>query len=162
MTVLNNTEFSSHNSTELHSEVKIESNSSIILVVAAFLVVCSVLLSMAIVAGILKNKISIRDNSSTNEANPKVIMVTPVEDVPAELAIRYPRGSLCTPPRPSPEMRKRQATLSDCTLDNVNLLYSDKNLHQLNSSLLRPPVYAVQFLHRSAAGVNAKHLPDVV
>jgi len=93
----------------------------------------------------------IESDESDYGSNSKV-MVTPAEDIPI-VEERYTRERLCTPPRPM-SGQTRLTVQEVINQNDINLLRA-KHPH-----LLRPPVYAIQFCHKSSHQSN-RYLPDV-
>ena len=83
------------------------------------------------------------------ESDAKVIMVTPIEDMPS-VNHNYSRERLCTPPRPTSADKKIQI-----------LEVIEENATNPVQHLLRPPIYAVQFCHKSMHQSFGKYLPEI-
>ena len=83
------------------------------------------------------------------ESDAQVIVVTPTEDT-STIEQKYIRERLCTPPRP-PSADKRIEILE----------VIEENPHNKSTHLLRPPIYAVQFCHKSMHQSFGRYLPEV-
>ena len=79
-----------------------------------------------------------------------IIMVTPTEDIPVGEET-FTRERLCTPPRPSSADKRIQI------LEVIN----ENGSGQPSPHLLRPPIYAVQFCHKSMHQTFGRYLPEV-